>query len=217
MNKSLKERIQALEGQNHLLDGSLADTLWVLDSETLNYEYVTSSVYKNSGYTAEELVNTMVSERFTEKSAKKATAVLRAEIREYAKGKHVLQSIEVELNHKNGGTYWIELKAKLVEDFDGSLKIIGLSREITTRKRAEQLLDWKNAELSRALAEKEKLLKEIKMLQELLPICSGCKRIRDDNGKWWPLEIYIAKHTDSSFTHTICRDCKPLIYPELEG
>ena len=108
------------------------------------------------------------------------------------------------------------MKAKLVEDPDAPLKIVGISRDITEKKRAEQQLKNQNIKLIEALADKEKLLKEIKVLQELLPICSGCKRIRDDDGKWWPLESYVRAHTDSDFTHTICSDCKDVFYPELK-
>ena len=59
------------------------------------------------------------------------------------------------------------------------------------------------------------LLKEIKVLRELLPICSGCKRIRDEIGKWWPLDAYVKKHTDSEFTHTVCPDCKDVFYSDI--
>jgi len=99
---------------------------------------------------------------------------------------------------------------------DGRVEFIGsISSDITERKKAEQRLEDKNVQMAKALAEKEKLLKDIKMLRELLPICSGCKRIRDDQNKWWPIDAYVRKHTDSDFTHTICPDCKDVFYPEL--
>jgi len=60
------------------------------------------------------------------------------------------------------------------------------------------------------VAENERLLKENKILTGLLPICAGCKRIRDDNEKWWPLEAYVREHTDADFTHTICTDCNEI-------
>lgn len=214
MGKSLREKVQDLETQNRMLVDTLADAIWVMDSGTLKYEYITPSVYKISGYTAEELMDTCITDRLTEESCQKAGDMLKEEFEAFRKNKHVMQAFELELKHRDGSTYWIEIKAKLVEDIDGSLKIVGLSKDITARKKAEQRLEEKNVQLAKALAEKEKLLKDIKMLRELLPICSGCKRIRDDDGKWWPLDVYVAKHTDSNFTHTICQDCKAVIYPE---
>ena len=101
-----------------------------------------------------------------------------------------------------------------MEEPGSPLKIVGVTRDITARKRAELRLEEQNRKLTDALAEKERLLKEIKVLQSLLPICSGCKRIRDDDGKWWPLDAYVQAHTDSEITHTICPDCKDVFFPD---
>ena len=51
------------------------------------------------------------------------------------------------------------------------------------------------------------LTNEIKTLSGLLPVCSWCKKVRDDRGYWEQLEQYIASRTDASFTHGICPDC----------
>jgi CheY-like chemotaxis protein len=63
----------------------------------------------------------------------------------------------------------------------------------------------------------EKALKEIKTLKGLLPICSSCKMIRDDQGYWKQIESYIKAHSDVEFTHGICPDCARKLYPELYG
>ena len=64
--------------------------------------------------------------------------------------------------------------------------------------------------LQEAAKEREKLIKElqyaldnIKTLQGLIPICSNCKKIRDDKGFWNQVEEYIMAHTDAKFTHGI--------------
>ncbi len=61
----------------------------------------------------------------------------------------------------------------------------------------------------------EKTLEEIKTLQGLLPICSNCKKIRNDKGCWEHLEVYISQRTDAEFTHGICADCVTELYPGL--
>jgi hypothetical protein len=142
--------------------------------------------------------------------------LLRKEMKSYEAGKHVAQSLELELVKKDGGTYWVEIRAKLLAEPDSPLKIAGITRDITEKKRAELQLVAMNNRLIEALRDKEKLLDEIKVLQELLPICSGCKRIRDGNSKWWPLDAYVREHTDSDFTHTICPDCKDVFYPDAK-
>ncbi len=53
----------------------------------------------------------------------------------------------------------------------------------------------------------ENALKEIKILKDILPICSYCKNIRDDEGSWKQMESYISSHSDTQFSHGICPDC----------
>ena len=47
----------------------------------------------------------------------------------------------------------------------------------------------------------------IKKLEGLIPICSYCKKIRNDDGQWQAVERYIQEHTDASFSHGICPEC----------
>lgn len=65
------------------------------------------------------------------------------------------------------------------------------------------------------IKELEATLKEIKTLRGILPICSHCKKIRNDEGYWDQIEAYIADHTDADFSHSICPDCIKAYYPGL--
>jgi len=58
-------------------------------------------------------------------------------------------------------------------------------------------------------------LANVKQLSGLLPICSYCKKIRDDKGYWNQLETYINQHSEASFSHGICRECAEKYYPGL--
>ncbi len=58
---------------------------------------------------------------------------------------------------------------------------------------------------------------EIRALKGLLPICSSCKRIRDDKGYWNRIEEYIRANTDARFTHGICPDCARKLYPDVSS
>lgn len=53
---------------------------------------------------------------------------------------------------------------------------------------------------------------EIKILSGFLPICSSCKKIRDDKGNWKQLESYIKEHSEAEFSHGICPDCYEKLY-----
>lgn len=55
-------------------------------------------------------------------------------------------------------------------------------------------------------------LSEVHTLKGFLPICSSCKKIRDDKGYWSQVEVYIAKHSDATFSHGICPDCSEQLY-----
>jgi hypothetical protein len=61
----------------------------------------------------------------------------------------------------------------------------------------------------------EKSLEEVKVLSGLIPICSSCKKVRDDNGYWSQIESYISSRSTAQFSHSICPDCAKRIYPEL--
>ncbi|MCP4155789.1 MAG: response regulator [bacterium] len=52
-------------------------------------------------------------------------------------------------------------------------------------------------------------LEEIKVLKGIIPICSSCKKIRDDKGFWEQVEVYIAENTDAAFSQSICPSCSP--------
>lgn len=56
-------------------------------------------------------------------------------------------------------------------------------------------------------------LAKVKTLRGLLPICSSCKKIRDDNGFWHQVETYVRANTDAEFTHGICPNCMMRLYP----
>ncbi|MCB8968605.1 MAG: hypothetical protein H6660_17110 [Ardenticatenaceae bacterium] len=58
-------------------------------------------------------------------------------------------------------------------------------------------------------------LANIKQLKKLLPICAQCKKIRDDDGNWHQVEVYIREHVDTEFSHGLCPDCVQLLYPQL--
>jgi hypothetical protein len=73
-----------------------------------------------------------------------------------------------------------------------------------------------NRELRQTLDHLHTAQQEVKTLQGLIPICSHCKRIRDDKGGWNQLEAYIRDHSKAEFTHGICPKCLKELYPNFE-
>lgn len=77
------------------------------------------------------------------------------------------------------------------------------------------------AQLQRNLEDRvrqlEEALTKVRRLQGLLPICSYCKKIRDDRNYWQQVEGYISEHSEAQFSHGICPDCfAKYVKPELE-
>lgn len=74
-----------------------------------------------------------------------------------------------------------------------------------------------------AEGEKEKVIQDlrvviakVKILSGLLPICSHCKKVRDDKGYWNQIEAYIEDHSDAEFSHSICQECAKKYYPDMD-
>jgi DNA-binding NtrC family response regulator len=65
------------------------------------------------------------------------------------------------------------------------------------------------------IAELTDAVSRIKVLTGLLPICAGCKKIRNDKGYWEQVETYLKAHADIEFTHGFCPDCMVRLYPEF--
>ena len=63
----------------------------------------------------------------------------------------------------------------------------------------------------------QKALDEIKTLRGIIPICSHCKQLRDDEGIWKRIEEYMYEHSEASFSHGICPDCMRKYYPEVSA
>lgn len=82
-----------------------------------------------------------------------------------------------------------------------------LNKEISERIKAEE-------EKEELISQLQKSISEIKTLRGILPICSYCKKIRDDEGYWNQVEVYVKQHSDARFSHGICPDCMEKHYPE---
>lgn len=126
------------------------------------------------------------------------------------KGEVLPQPFSFEIIHKGGHRVPVELTTTPIKDTAGKLfGVQGVARDITKRKQAER-------EQERLIAELQNALSEVKTLSGLLPICSHCKKIRDDKGSWIQLESFIHERSKAKFSHGICPDCKKIYYPDLK-
>ena len=110
----------------------------------------------------------------------------------------------------NKKTDFNENDAKMAGGF-GELAAIALQN---SRNLDERIIAEKQRE--KVIEELKIALSEVKKLSGLLPICSHCKKIRDDEGYWNQIEAYITKHSDAKFSHGICQDCLKKFYPDFD-
>ncbi len=89
------------------------------------------------------------------------------------------------------------------------------NRELLARVNAMVRILRAERERDRLIVQLEDALAKVKKLSGLLPICAGCKKIRDDNGYWNQIELYLKEHSDAIMTHSICPECAKKYYPEL--
>lgn len=133
-------------------------------------------------------------------------------IQDHLEGKTDRHRLKYRMITRDGSYKWILDNAKIVErDANGRpLRMSGTHMDISDIKKLEQ----EREELIRSLRE---ALDEIKTLKGIIPVCSYCHKIRNDEGAWDRFEAYLSKHSEAEFSHGVCPDCLPNIRAKLNG
>lgn len=132
-------------------------------------------------------------------------------LNDYLNGRKSRYELEYRVKTKTGDWKWVWAAGECIE-WDENKKpvhFLGTHRDITDLKQTEEQRD-------KLIAELQKTMSEVKILQGFLPICSHCKKIRDDKGYWTQIETYIQKHSDTQFSHGICKECAKKYYPDID-
>jgi PAS domain S-box-containing protein len=107
----------------------------------------------------------------------------------------------------NGEIRDVEIYANPIS-IQGKKYSFSVVHDITEHKKVDEDREHLITELRSAL-------EEIKTLRGILPICSFCKKIRDDKGFWNQVEVYIKEHSEVDFSHSMCPECGLKHYPEF--
>ncbi|OQX96423.1 hypothetical protein B6I21_01060 [candidate division KSB1 bacterium 4572_119] len=111
---------------------------------------------------------------------------------------------------KNGENFSVSLSLSFLLNEKGEqIAKVYVARDITERKKVEE-------EMRTLVVELQEALDKVKILSGFLPICSSCKRIRDDKGYWNQIEKYIKDHSEAEFSHSLCPECITELYPDLD-
>ena len=101
-----------------------------------------------------------------------------------------------------------EMSENITDETGRTIHSFGMVHDITEAKEYEE-------EREKLIAKLQKSLSEIRTLKGIIPICSFCKKIRDDKGYWDQVEVYVRQHTEANFSHSICPECAAKHYPEF--
>jgi len=156
------------------------------------------------GYDAEEIVGQHFSRFYTREDAAihKPEAGLKA-----AADNSKFEEVGIRVR-KDGSQFWANVIITPIRDSAGILRGFSkVTRDISERKRRDDIIKEHTALLTRQKAELEQTLGRIKRLEGLLSICMQCKKIRTENNDWHQLERYIGEHSDALFSHGLCPDC----------
>ena len=141
--KRIQDRLRESEENYRVLAENVSDVIWSVDMD-LNFTYVSPSVERLLGWKAEELRLLHVRDITTPESFQFVTTVFAQDIaieQLSSADPYRSRTIEVEQYRKDGSTLWTELKARFLRDQEGKLKgVIGVTRDISLRKQAEDIL-----------------------------------------------------------------------------
>ena len=199
MNNQDTTDIKQIDNKYRHLFNSLGDAIFVHD---MTGRIIDANDYacRRYGYSYDKFQTMQVNEVDSPEQAEH----IKKRIQLLLKNGHII----FETVHKDchNSYFPVEVTAKLGV-YEGEQVVLVIAHEITARKKIEKERDIIAKNLKAALD-------NIKTLNGLLPICSKCKKIRDDTGYWNQLESYIQKYSDANFSHGLCPECSEKLYGE---
>ena len=205
--KKAEAALRESEEKYKLLADSSADLIYKISVETERCTYASPTVERILGYTVEEVLNLQIQTLLTPESyTKQRERMLEA----FASGRSDSEMMELEVIHKGGQTLPVQINANFLFDETGNpVEILGVARDISKQTKLRE-------ERETLIQSLQQALKEIKTLRGILPICSICKKVRDDKGYWEQVEVYIQKHSQADISHSICPECTKDLYPNFD-
>jgi two-component system CheB/CheR fusion protein len=194
--KKFQEALAVSENRYRRLFETANDGILLVDAETGKIMDVNPSLMEMLGYSKEQFTE----KTFWDVGLFKGIAVDRNDFLKLQQHEFIRYE-DLPLEVSNGERINAEFVGNtyLVNDH----KVIQCNiRDITERKRAQDKL--------------KKAMDDIRTLRGIIPICASCKKVRDDQGYWNQVEVYVSNHTEAEFSHGICPECAKKLYPEIE-
>lgn len=200
----------ALKHERQLLNSILQnvpDRIYFKDLDS-RFIRVSKELEKISGVdNSEDLIGKTDADVFSADHASKARM---DELAVINTGEAVIELEEEELL-KDGRSVWLSTsKAPLYNEEGEIIGTMGISRNISRMKELE-------TQHIQVIKDLETALGQVKKLSGMVPICSYCKSIRNDEGYWNTIEDYIHEHSEAEFSHGICDCCLGKHFPDIKN
>jgi PAS domain S-box-containing protein len=188
--------VKESEDEYKAIFDSINDAIFIHNPDTGTILYVNNKTVEMYGYTADEFLSLTIEDISSGIPPYNQEGSVE-NVKTAARDGGVI--FEWHAKDKSGCLFWVEvsLKPAIINDKNCILATV---RDITERKLSA-------LERERLVNELQEALAKVKILSGMMPICSYCKKIRDDKGYWNQLESYISKHSDALFSHSICPEC----------
>jgi PAS domain S-box-containing protein len=207
-----QERLAAQEAKYRLLAENALDVIWSMDSDG-RLTYISPSLLRQRGWTPEEFMSLGPEGRALSSDGAALVQERMAHARQLPPGSQPFEQdlLRVTVKRKDGQEIQVETRWRIVWGEDDSLLgFQGVTRDITERMRLE-------ADRENLIRDLTQALTEVKQLSGMLPICSQCKKVRDDQGYWSQIETYLSQHTEATFTHGVCPECAAAFRQEMQA
>lgn len=201
--KNAEDALKKNEEQLRLLAESSVEILYQLDPDG-NITFISPAFERISGYSVDEVLHRNFQHFFQESELE----MMMESINKTMAGHSYLLDAFTGIR-KDGSTFPIEISITPIVKDGEIIGAQGIARDITERKKLER-------QREKLIVELKEALENIKTLRGLIPICSNCKKIRDDKGYWNNLEAFISEHSDASFSHGLCPSCSDDLYGNEE-
>lgn len=185
--------------------GSSMDAIFVLDGEG-RVSYLNRAAEEMYGYPRQEALGRIFHELFVAEEARVHYERLLPEFRGTGKCPVMGAIRQFAARRRDGTMFPAELSVVPVR-IRGEWHAVGTMRDIGERRRAEE-------ERERLIAELTDALDNIKALSGIVPVCSSCKKLRDDKGYWSRVEEFLSQHAEVQVSQGICPDCARRLYPD---
>ncbi|WP_243320070.1 PAS domain S-box protein [Geothrix sp. SG200] len=205
-------QLAAQEAKYRLLAENLGDVIWSMDPEG-RLTYISPSILRQRGWTPEEFMALGPEERALSRKGSEIVRERMARAHQLPPGSQPFEDdlMQATVRRRDGREIQVEAQWRIVWGEDGRLLgFQGVTRDITERRRME-------AERERLIEGLTQALADVKQLSGMLPICSSCKKVRDDHGYWSQIETYLSEHTEATFTHGVCPDCAQKLRDEMQA